>query len=105
MGYKVRSMPIRKDDEVQVMSGHFKGREGKVTSVYRRRYVIHIERVTREKADGRTVDVGIHSSNVKITKLKLDKDRKKILERKNRDSNKGKYVDGEASNTVMADVD
>merc|ERR1712167_58979 len=34
-------------------------------------YVIHIERVTREKSNGSTVNVGIHPSNVMITKLKL----------------------------------
>merc|ERR1711865_610698 len=49
----------------------------------RKKYVIHIERVTREKSNGSTVNVGIHPSNVVITKLKLDKDRRSILERKN----------------------
>ena len=32
---QVRSIPIRKDDEVTVVRGSNKGREGKVTSVYR----------------------------------------------------------------------
>ncbi len=52
-----------------------------MTSVYRLKYVIHIERVTREKANGASVPLGIHPSNVVITKLKLDKDRENILER------------------------
>ena len=55
-----------------------KGREGKVVQVWRKKYVIHIERITREKANGATVNVGVHPSNCVITKLKLDKDRKKI---------------------------
>merc|ERR1712182_18826 len=80
--YHVKSMPIRKDDEVIVVRGSNKGREGKVIQVYRKKYVIHIERVTREKSNGSTVNVGIHPSNVMITKLKLDKDRRAILERK-----------------------
>ena len=42
-------MPIRKDDEVTVVRGNFKGREGKVVQVYRKKWVIHIERITREK--------------------------------------------------------
>jgi ribosomal protein uL24 len=29
--YHVRSMPVRKDDEVNVVRGTYKGREGKVT--------------------------------------------------------------------------
>ncbi|KAH8892510.1 ribosomal protein L24 [Thozetella sp. PMI_491] len=79
--YNVRSIPIRKDDEVQIVRGSNKDKEGKVTSVYRLKYVIHVERVTREKANGASVPLGIHPSNVVITKLKLDKDRENILER------------------------
>ncbi|KAI9138522.1 60S ribosomal protein L26-1-like protein [Paraphysoderma sedebokerense] len=89
--HHVRSMPIRKDDEVQVVRGSFKGREGKVTQCYRKKYVIHIERVTKEKANSTAVQIGIHPSKVVITKLKLDKDRKAILERRDREkSAKGK---------------
>ena len=102
-------MPVRKDDEVQIVRGHFKGREGKVVSVYRRRWVLHIDRITREKANGATPFVGIHPSNVVINKLKLDKDRNSILERKNRsvssDKNKGKITDAEVKDATMADVD
>jgi len=79
--YNVRSIPIRKDDEVQIVRGTNKDKEGKVTSVYRLKYVIHVERVTRDKATGASVPLGIHPSNVVITKLKLDKDRESILER------------------------
>merc|ERR1712017_44689 len=93
--YHVKSMPIRKDDEVIVVRGINRGREGKVIQVYREKYVIHIERVTREKSNGSTVNVGIHPSNVMITKLKLDKDRRAILERKDTTKElakgKGKY--------------
>merc|ERR1712139_87933 len=106
--YSVRSMPVRKDDEVHVVRGFFKGREGKVLTVYRRKFCIHVERVTRDKANGGTVNVGIHPSNVVITKLKLDKDRKNILDRKakgrNADKEKGKGKFSE-SEVAMADVD
>ncbi|KAF6174372.1 hypothetical protein GIB67_027843 [Kingdonia uniflora] len=80
--YNVKSVPVRKDDEVQVVRGTFKGREGKVVQVYRRKWVIHIERITREKVNGSTVNVGIDPSKVVVTKLRLDKDRKSLLERK-----------------------
>ncbi|KAL7753809.1 60S ribosomal protein L26A [Sorochytrium milnesiophthora] len=82
--YNVRSIPVRMDDEVTIVRGSFKGREGKVTQVYRKKYVIHIERVNRDKVNGASVPVGIHPSNVVINKLKIDKDRKAILERKDR---------------------
>merc|ERR1712006_78186 len=83
--YHVKSMPIRKDDEVIVVRGINRGREGKVIQVY------------REKSNGSTVNVGIHPSNVMITKLKLDKDRRAILERKDTskatEKGKGKYTE------------
>ena len=61
---------------MQVVRGNYKGREGKVVQVYRKKWVIHIERITREKVNGATVNVGVDPSKVVITKLKLDKDRK-----------------------------
>jgi len=57
--------------------------------------VLHIDRIQREKANGASVFCGIHPSNVEITKLKLDKDRRRILERKAKpkiaDKEKGKH--------------
>ena len=47
-------MPIRKDDEVHIVRGTYKGREGKVIQVYRKKWVIHVERVTRDKVNGAT---------------------------------------------------
>ncbi|OKL64443.1 60S ribosomal protein L26-1 [Talaromyces atroroseus] len=79
--YNVRSIPIRKDDQVTVVRGSNKGREGKITSVYRLKWAVHIERVVREKTNGQSVPIPIHPSNVVITQLKLDKDREQILQR------------------------
>lgn len=103
--YNVRSLPIRKQDEVRVVRGQYKG-EGKVITCYRKKYVIHVERITREKANQMPVAVGIHPSNCVITKIYMDKDRKKILDRKNRDQkqDKGKFADADV-NVPMADVD
>ncbi|KAJ6797679.1 putative 60S ribosomal protein L26-1 [Iris pallida] len=93
--YNVRSVPVRKDDEVQVVHRTYKGREGKVVLVYRRKWVIHVERITREKVNGSTINVGINPSKVVVTKLKLDKDMKSLLERKAKgraaDKAKGKF--------------
>lgn len=63
-----------------------------MTSVYRLKYVVHIERVSREKSNGQSVPIGIAPSKVEIVKLKLDKDREKILERigQGREANKKK---------------
>jgi large subunit ribosomal protein L26e len=48
----VNAVPIRKDDEVRVVRGKYKNREGKVCQVYRKKWVIHITNVTRDKVNG-----------------------------------------------------
>jgi ribosomal protein uL24 len=50
--YKVKSLPIRRDDEVLVVRGAHKGRAGRVTEVYRKKFVIHIDKIVREKVNG-----------------------------------------------------
>ncbi|XP_059475891.1 large ribosomal subunit protein uL24 [Neocloeon triangulifer] len=102
--YNVRTMPIRKDDEVQVVRGHYKGQQvGKVVQVYRKKFVVHIERIQREKANGASAYVGIHPSKVVVVKLKMDKDRKKIIERRAKGRalakglDKGKYSEESAA--------
>ncbi|KAL5064860.1 hypothetical protein RYX36_026597 [Vicia faba] len=77
--YNVYSMLVRKDNEAQVVRGTFTGCEGKVTQVYRHKWVIHIERITREKVNGSTVNVGVNPLKVVIMKMRLDKDRKSLL--------------------------
>lgn len=80
--HSVRAVPIRKDDEVKVVRGTYAGRDGKVIACYRKKYVIHVERITDTKINQQTYQVPIHPSNVEITKLHLDPDRKKLLARK-----------------------
>merc|ERR1711910_235501 len=91
--------------QAEIMRGFFKGRSGRILSCYRRKFLIHVDRITREKANGATVHVGINPSKVQIIKLKMHKDRKQILERKNRNkmTDKGKYKEEDVS--PMADVD
>lgn len=89
-------MPIWKDDKVQIAWGHYKGQQiGKVVQVYRKKYISYVEQVQWEKANGTTIHVGIHPHKVVTTRLKLDKDHKKILEGKAKsrhvEKEKGKY--------------
>ena len=62
-------MPIRKDDEVQITRGIHKNRDGKVTTVYRKKFCIYVERVVRDKANGAQVNVPIDPSKVNIILL------------------------------------
>lgn len=89
--YLTRSIPVRNGDTVKVVRGPNKNREGKVTEVYRRRWCIHIEKLIKEKTNGQQANIPIHPSNVQVTSLRLDKDRKALLENKKRKSDdKGK---------------
>jgi len=107
--YHVRSVPVRKGDRIEVTRGTFKGREGKITQVYRKRWVIHVERLTREKANGQTVHIGIDASKVVIKDLFLDKDRRNLLDRKARGVSQkldvNKHTEPAAAETKMAGVD
>ena len=134
-----------------------------MVQVYRKKWVIHVERITREKTNGvpaccggclcnnlilattcllrkvlacslhtapvvsvcasnmrscdwlfkaatcagQTVNVGIDPSKCQITKLKIDKDRKAMLERKKgaAGANRGKGKFTEAEVQAMQDVD
>eukprot|EP01064_Diplonema_japonicum_P037816 TRINITY_DN898_c0_g1_i1.p1 TRINITY_DN898_c0_g1~~TRINITY_DN898_c0_g1_i1.p1 ORF type:complete len:137 (+),score=49.84 TRINITY_DN898_c0_g1_i1:126-536(+) len=88
--HNVRCLPVRKEDEVKIVRGSQKGRDGKITCVYRKKWVIHVDKITREKANGGSVQIPVHPSNVQIIKLKMDNDRKKLLARKDRSLAKGK---------------
>ncbi|CUM62508.1 uncharacterized protein PRCAT00000059001 [Priceomyces carsonii] len=80
--YNIKSLPIRKDDEVLVIRGSKKGSEGKISSVYRLKFAIQLEKLQKEKSNGASVPINIHPSKVVLTKLHLDKDRKTLIERK-----------------------
>jgi large subunit ribosomal protein L26e len=100
----VRALPVRKGDEVMVVRGTYKNRDGKVIQVYRKKYIIHVERIQKEKNNGATVMIGLHPSKCVITKIHLeDLDRKRILKRKNRTAEAGASTGKD--NVVMAGLD
>ena len=80
--YKIKSLPVRKEDSVIVARGAKKGSEGKISSVYRLKYSVQVDKVQKEKSSGQSIPINIHPSKVVLTKLHLDKDRKALIERK-----------------------
>lgn len=73
--YGLRSLPIRKDDEVVVLRGTHKGDKGKVIQVFRKKWAIHIDKLTKNKANGAPYQIPVHPSKVAIIKVKEHKDR------------------------------
>ena len=82
-------MAIRRDDEVKVTSGSLKGHIGKVIQVYRNKWCIFVDKITRVKSNGANVMIPIDPSNCVVTKLKIDKDRTSLLSCKRRAKNTG----------------
>jgi len=78
----IKRLPIRRDDEVKVVRGKFKNRNGRVTAVKLRTVRITIESVSVTKLSGATAFVPLHPSNVVITKLNMDRHRKGIIEKR-----------------------
>lgn len=86
--YGLRSMEIRKNDTVKILSGKFKNKKGKVLSVDAKKEKVTIEGIQSTKKDGSKVAVPLHPSNLQITELNTE-DRKRITaETKNKKENK-----------------
>ena len=75
--YGTRSTRVNVGDTVEVMRGDHAGTEGEVLRVNLSDAVVHVEEVTVEKADGEEVAYPIDASNLRITNIDLDDDRRR----------------------------
>jgi large subunit ribosomal protein L24 len=67
-----RNIEVRKGDEVKVMRGKFKGKQGKVGTVEIVRTRVAIDGIQKTKKGGDKINVWFHPSSVKIMVLNLD---------------------------------
>lgn len=74
--YETRSTRVNTGDTVEVLRGDAAGTEGEVVRVDLDDVTVHVEDVTVEKADGEEVARPIHASNLRITELNLEDDRR-----------------------------
>ncbi|MFA5019479.1 MAG: 50S ribosomal protein L24 [Candidatus Pacearchaeota archaeon] len=89
--YSRRSFPIRKGDDVVVMSGKFKKKSGKISGINSKKMKVSIDGINMKKNDGTKVNVYFRCSNLQIQNLDLnDKKRISALERKIHKSNSNK---------------
>jgi len=68
----IRNIEIRKNDEVKIMAGDFKGKSGKINKVNYKLSRVSVEGIQNTKKDGTKVAVWFNPSNLKITSLNLD---------------------------------
>lgn len=86
---------------MKIVRGHLKSEQtGKIIQVYRKKMVVHVERIQKEKANGQNVHLGLDASNLVITKLKLTRDRKALLEAK-RTTREARLEKGKISETEV----
>jgi len=74
---KLKRVPIRRNDEVVIIKGDYRGAKGLITRVNRKKGKVFVEGVTRERADGTVVPIPISPYNVVITKLDTSDKRRK----------------------------
>jgi len=74
--YKRRSLPLKKNDEVKVTRGSFRGRTGKVSRVDYKRLKVFVDSVKQKKVSGQEVEVALDPSNLVILKPNMDDPRR-----------------------------
>jgi len=74
--YDQRNVRVNAGDTVEVLRGDYAGEEGEVVEVDLGDAAIFVEDVTVEAADGEDVPRPLDASNVRVTELDLDDDRR-----------------------------
>nr|UXY87175.1 60S ribosomal protein L26 [Cryptomonas sp.] len=81
--YNIKSIPIRKNDEVKIVRGSMKGKIGKVIQCHRKNFSIFIEKIARFKT-GRSISyIPISPSNVVVVNLSITNERKSFFLKRN----------------------
>ena len=70
------TLPVREGDEVEIMRGEFSGLSGKVEDVDYDSYRVYLDSIDRERVDGTDTKIALDPSNIKLTKLELDDERR-----------------------------
>jgi large subunit ribosomal protein L24 len=71
-----RSVRVNAGDTVEVLRGDFAGTEGEVQEVDLRDAVVRVEEVTLERSDGEETLRPLDASNLRVTDLNLEDDRR-----------------------------
>eukprot|EP00817_Percolomonadidae_sp_ATCC50343_P001082 CAMPEP_0117429152 /NCGR_PEP_ID=MMETSP0758-20121206/8719_1 /TAXON_ID=63605 /ORGANISM="Percolomonas cosmopolitus, Strain AE-1 (ATCC 50343)" /LENGTH=101 /DNA_ID=CAMNT_0005215941 /DNA_START=86 /DNA_END=391 /DNA_ORIENTATION=+ len=79
--YNVRRLPVVKGDTVELRKKNSKI-QGTVKGCYRKKFAVYMEHHEKDTSAGKTVSLPVDASNLVITKLKLNADRKKLLARR-----------------------
>ncbi|MFB6107362.1 MAG: 50S ribosomal protein L24 [Haloplanus sp.] len=75
--YGQRSVRVNAGDTVEILRGDHAGEEAEVLTVDLKAEAVHVEDVTVEKADGEDVPRPLDASNLRVTDLDLEDDRRR----------------------------
>ena len=75
--YGMRSVEIRKGDEIEIMRGKMKKKKGKITEINMKNMKVAVENLQVTKKEGTKVNIWFAPSNLRIFKLK-DEDAKRF---------------------------
>jgi large subunit ribosomal protein L24 len=70
--YKIRNVVVRKGDTIKIMKGKFKKKTGKIIDVFTKISKVAVEGIQVKKQDGSKVNVKMQPSNLQITELNTD---------------------------------
>jgi large subunit ribosomal protein L24 len=74
--FGVKTLRVIEGDTVKVLRGDHAGTEGKVREVDVKHESVTVDGVSEVKADGKEVPRKVHASNLQITKLNTDDERR-----------------------------
>jgi len=80
--YDLKTIPLRKGDEVKITRGNHRGKVGNIVQISRKGIFLYISTVTFKKMKGDEAYSPIHPSNVEVLKLVLTSERKMFLKTK-----------------------
>lgn len=81
-----RSLPVAAGDNVVVVRGKHAGHKGKITRLDMKKHRVFIDKLVGKKTDNTEVPIGVHPSNLVITKyIKKDRRRMEMINRRIKD--------------------
>jgi large subunit ribosomal protein L24 len=71
-----KTLPIREGDRVEIMRGDWKDLSGRVEKIDFDNERVYVDGVERERVDGTETQIALAPSNLKLTKLELDDEKR-----------------------------
>jgi len=85
--YGIRSIEVRKNDEVRVMRGESTKKQGKVVVINLKKNKVAIDGIQKTKKDGTKINIWFHASKLQIISLNTD-DKFRFPQRQTKENDK-----------------